>query len=84
MLIREATETDAAGNTLEGGITKDNSLLVKYFTESIRPSLIGKKKDESIQLTIDEAFEGQEKEWVLNDLGIDSATGRHFKTVRRR
>src|SRR6476646_3127397 len=66
------TETDASGNPIEGGITKDNSLLVKYFTESIRPSLIGKKKDESIQLTLDEAFAGQEKEWVLTDLGIDS------------
>lgn len=73
------TETDASGNPIEGGITKDNSLLVKYFSESVRPSLIGKKKDDSIQLTLDEAFEGQEKEWVLNDLGIDSGSGRHFK-----
>ncbi|MGH2552747.1 MAG: trigger factor, partial [Chitinophagaceae bacterium] len=29
-------ETDADGNETEGGIKKDNSLLVKYFTESIR------------------------------------------------
>ena len=28
---------------------------------------------------MDDAFEGQEKEWVLNDLGIDSATERNFK-----
>lgn len=72
-------ETDAAGNEVEGGIRKDNSILVKYFTESFRPSLIGKKKDESFQLSLDEAFEGKEKEWVLQDLGLDSATGRHFK-----
>src|SRR5689334_436028 len=30
-------ETDAEGNELEGGIRKDNSLLVKYFKESFRP-----------------------------------------------
>jgi trigger factor len=72
-------ETDANGNLIEGGVTKDNSLLVKYFNESIRPSLIGKKKDDTFQLSLDEAFDGQEKEWVLNDLGIDSATGRNFK-----
>jgi trigger factor len=72
-------ETDPNGNEIEGGIKKDNSLLVKYFKESIRPSLIGKKKEDTIQLKLDDAFEGQEKEWVLNDLGIDSATDKYFK-----
>ena len=38
------TRSDKDGNPVEGGISKDNSLLVKYFAESIRPSLIGKKK----------------------------------------
>jgi trigger factor len=72
-------ETDANGNELEGGLKKDNSLLVKYFTQSFRPNLLGKKKDDTIQVKLDDAFEGQEKEWVLNDLGIDSATDRYFK-----
>ncbi|NTS41750.1 trigger factor [Flavisolibacter sp. BT320] len=72
-------ETDEAGNEIAGGIRKDNSLLVKYFSEAYRPSLIGKKKDDTIQLSLDEAFEGKEKEWVLQDLGIDSATNKHFK-----
>src|SRR6478672_11243299 len=35
------TEVDANGNDVEGGIAKDNSLLVKYFKESFRPQLIG-------------------------------------------
>lgn len=72
-------ETDAAGNEIEGGIRKDNSILVKYFTESFRPSLIGKKKEDTFQLSLDEAFEGKEKEWILQDLGLDSATNKHFK-----
>ncbi|HEV7330657.1 MAG TPA: trigger factor [Flavisolibacter sp.] len=72
-------ETDEAGNEIAGGIRKDNSLLVKYFSEAYRPSLIGKKKEDTIQLSLDEAFDGKEKEWVLQDLGIDSATNKHFK-----
>jgi trigger factor len=73
------TETDAQGTVLEGGLQKDNSLLLKYFKPSFRSNLLGKKKDDTISINLDDAFEGQEKEWVLNDLGIDSATGREFK-----
>jgi trigger factor len=74
-------ETDASGNEIEGGIRKDNSVLVKYFSEGIRPSLIGKKKDESFDIRLDEAFTGKELEWILQDLGIDSATNRYFKLL---
>ena len=74
-------ETDAAGNEVEGGIRKDNSLLVKYFREGFRSQLMGKKKDDTIQLGFEEAFEGKEAEWVLNDLGLDSATNKHFKLL---
>jgi trigger factor len=74
-------ETDEAGNEVAGGIRKDNSLLVKYFTESFRPSLIGKKKDDTFAVSLDEAFEGKEKEWVLQDLGIDTATNKKFNVI---
>jgi trigger factor len=74
-------ETDAAGNEIEGGIKKDNSVLVKYFSESYRPQLIGKNKDDVFQVELEEAFEGKEKEWIVNDLGIESASGRHFKLL---
>jgi trigger factor len=30
---------------------------------------------------LDDSLEGQEKEWVLNDLGIDSATDKNFKVT---
>ncbi len=74
-------ETDAAGNEIEGGIKKDNSLLVKYFTEAYRPGLMGKKKDDTIQINLKDAFDTKEREWVLNDLGLDSATDKHFKLL---
>lgn len=72
-------ETDAEGNEVEGGVRKDNSVLVKYFKEEFRPSLMGKKKDDVLQVQLDEAFGDKEKEWILNDLGLDSATGKNFK-----
>ncbi|MEI6947008.1 trigger factor [Paraflavisolibacter sp. H34] len=74
-------ETDAEGAEVEGGITKENSLLVKYFKESFRPALIGKKKDDTLQLQLEEAFEEKERQWVVNDLGLDSASGKHFKVL---
>ncbi len=74
-------ETDADGNEVAGGIRKDNSVLVKYFKESFRPTVMGKKKDESIQLTIADAFDEKEREWILQDLGLDTATDKHFKLL---
>jgi trigger factor len=68
-------ETDAAGTVIEGGITKSNSLLVKYFAESVRPSLQGKQKEDTFQVQLSKAFDTKEREWILNDLGLskDSA-----------
>jgi trigger factor len=74
-------ETDAAGNEVEGGIRKDNSILVKYLKESFRGSVLGKKKDDTIQLSLDEAFEEKEKQAILQDLELDTATGKHFKLL---
>jgi trigger factor len=76
-------ETDEAGNEVEGGIRKDNSLLVKYFAPSFRSNLIDKKKDDTLQLQLKTAFDEKEREWVIQDLGFDkhdeSAADRHFK-----
>ncbi len=78
----EFTETDAEGNVVEGGINKGNSVLVKYFSESVRPQLIGKKKDDTLVVQLKEAFEEKEREWIISDLGIanDEAAGdKYFK-----
>lgn len=63
-------EVDANGAAVEGGITKSNSLLVKYFTEPVRAELQGKKKDDVITIQLSKAFEAKEREWVLSDLGL--------------
>ena len=79
------TETDADGNTIENGIVKDNSLLVKYFGESFRKNWIGKKKDDFIVLQLSAAFDEKEKEWILSDLGFakddKAAEEKYFKLL---
>ena len=78
-------EADAEGNAAQDGITKDNSLLVKYFTPVFREQLMGKKKDDSIVLQLNNAFEEKEREWIIGDLGLDkddtSAGDKYFKMM---
>jgi trigger factor len=74
-------ETDASGLPVEGGVSKENSLLVKYFSDTLRPSLIGKKKDDTLNVQMDTAFAPKEREWVLGDLGFakeDVAAGEKY------
>jgi trigger factor len=79
------TETDASGNPVEGGIQKDNSLLVKYFNEASRPKWIGLKKGDSLVFSLAAAFDEKEREWVLNDLGLpkedEAAAGKTFSLL---
>lgn len=64
------TEADASGNEVEGGIIKDNSLLVKYFNENFRATLMGKKTGDSFILQLKSAFDEKEREWIIGDLGL--------------
>ncbi|GGB06699.1 trigger factor [Puia dinghuensis] len=79
------TESDAEGQPVEGGIQKDNSLLVKYFNEATRPKWMGLKKGDFLVLQPSQAFEAKEREWVLNDLGLDkddaAGADKYFKVT---
>ncbi|WP_026769068.1 trigger factor [Asinibacterium sp. OR53] len=73
-------ESDKDGNPVEGGINKDNSLLVKYFKENFRKKLTGKKKGDFVVLQPSKAFEDKEKEAILADLGLTNEDGdKYFK-----
>ena len=75
-------ETDADGNEVEGGVKKDNSLLVKYFAESYRKDWMEKKKDDFVVMQLKTAFDEKELEWIISDLGLkDDATAadKYFK-----
>ncbi len=75
-------EVDATGNAVQGGLKKDNSLLVKYFSEAYRPKLQGLKKDDTLVIELNDAFEEKERSWVVSDLGYKEASeaaGKSFK-----
>lgn len=75
-------ECDENGQEIEGGIRKDNSLLVKYFAEKYRPELMGRKNGDRLTLQLNTAFDGKEREWIVGDLGLDAkdpaATEKYF------
>ena len=76
------TETDKDGVDVEGGITKDNSLLIKYFAEKTRKQLMGKKKDDTVVVQLKKAFEEKELEIIVGDLGISkSDSDKYFKLL---
>jgi len=76
------TEVDENANEIEGGIKKDNSLLVNYFKEEFRSNLIGKTINDYVITQLDKAFAEKELEFILSDLGLDkndTASQKHFK-----
>jgi len=77
------SETDENGNEVPEGIKKDNSLLVKYFSEPIRNDLMGKSKNDFIIIKLKTAFDDKEREWITGDLGLEkddeTAADKNFK-----
>ncbi|MEO7047414.1 MAG: trigger factor, partial [Ferruginibacter sp.] len=65
------TESDKDGNAVEGGITKENSVLLKYFTTKLQKDLMGKKVGDSFVFQLDKTFEGDKLEMMLQDLGFE-------------
>ncbi len=77
------TEADKEGNAVEGGVSKENSVLLKYFAPSMQKQLKGKKKGDSIVFQLNKTFEGDKLEMMLQDLGFDkhdtAASEKYFK-----
>lgn len=63
-------ESDAEGNEVEVGLRKETSLQVKYFNQTIREQLWGKKVNDFLVLQIATAFEDKERDWMYSDLGL--------------
>ena len=64
------TECDKDGNAVEGGISKENSVLLKYFAPKIQKELNGKKVGYSILFQLNKTFETDKLEMMLQDLGF--------------
>lgn len=68
-----AENAEGENQETEGQETKNGksiSVLFKYFSENAKNLLKGKKLNDSVELTIAEAFDGKEKSWIARDLGI--------------
>jgi len=78
-------ETDEAGNEIEGGVKKDNSILVKYFSEGYRKNWMGKKAGDFETVLLKTAFDEKEREWISGDLGLNkddiAVSDKYFKIV---
>ncbi|MEN9570397.1 MAG: trigger factor [Bacteroidota bacterium] len=77
------TQTDADGNEVEGGISKENSVILKYFTPAVAAQLQGKKVGDSIVAKLSDSFEGDKLHALQHDLGLghDAAGDQFFKLV---
>ncbi len=65
------TECDESGAAIEGGVVKENPVILKYFTPALQEQLKGKKIAELIVLQLSETFEGDKLEMMLQDLGFE-------------
>lgn len=75
-------ESDAQGNPLPETVSKDNSILVKYFAEDFLPQLYGKKLNDHVVLQLKNAFGEKEREWILSDLGLEKNNSSEEKYFR--
>jgi len=77
------SEVNENAGEIEGGITKDNSILVKYFKADFRPNLMGKTVNDYVVVELKKAFDDKELEFIMSDLGLDkndpAAAEKHFK-----
>ena len=77
------TESDESGIPVEGGVSKENSVLLKYFTPEMQTQLRGKKAGDSFIFQLDKSFPADKLELMLQDLGFEKddadAAKKYFK-----
>jgi len=66
------TEADKEGNAVEGGISKENSVIVKYFTAAVQKKVMDKKVGDVITVQLSKALEGDKLAAIIKDLGLDA------------
>lgn len=67
------SEADEKGNIVEGGIKKENSVLLKYFSADLQKKLKGKKVGETIVFQLEKSFDADKLAMMMQDLGLDQS-----------
>lgn len=65
------TEADKDGNVVEGGVSKENSVILKYFTAAVQKKFMGKKTGDVVTVQLSKAFEEDKLAMFVQDLGFD-------------
>ena len=65
------TEADKEGNVTEGGVSKENSVILKYFTADVQKKFKGKKSGDMVTVELSKAFDEDKLAMILQDLGFD-------------
>lgn len=64
-------ESDKDGNIVDGGASKENSLILKYFTAAVQKKFMDKKVGETVIVQLNKAFDEDKLAMMLQDLGFD-------------
>jgi trigger factor len=65
------TECDKEGAITSDGISKESSVILKYFTAATQKQLKGKKKEDTQVIQLSKALETDKLEAILPDLGFE-------------
>lgn len=75
-------ETDAEDNEVNDGIKEDKTVLLKDFTPAWQDQLMGMATDESLIISLLQAFEENKRKQLISDFNLEEpATDRYFKVV---
>ncbi len=75
------TETDKDAVVVEGGVSKENSVILKYLTAATQKKFMGKKVGENVNVQLSKAFDDNKLEMFVKDLGFeegDKEAGKKF------
>lgn len=64
------TESDKEGNAVEGGASKENSVILKYLTAATQKKFMGKKIGDVVTVQLSKAFDDDKLTAILHDLGF--------------
>lgn len=64
------TEADKDGTVVEAGVSKENSVILKYLTAATQKKFMGKKVGETVTVQLGKAFDDDKLAMFLQDLGF--------------
>jgi len=64
-------ESDKEGIAVEDGVTKENSVILKYLTAATQKKFMGKKVGETVTVQLSKAFEEDKLTMFIQDLGFE-------------